>query len=148
MPRSSKAARTTPDAAEAAIDMEPLPAAAAAPAAGTATEPVKYAADPHEKISVSLSDIRGGPAMHLLRSHRFRQMQVRFDGEQPDEKYLAMLREKGWKDRTQDEGIFTKQIDPNARWQSVEKMEQEFKEVANAIRESRGLGPVLSGLVA
>jgi hypothetical protein len=70
-------------------------------------------------------------------------MQVRFDHGQPDERFLKMLTDMGWKDRTQSEGIFTKQIDPNARWQSVDKMEEEFKAVANAIREAKGLGPVL-----
>jgi hypothetical protein len=112
-----------------------------------ATEPA-YAADPHEKISVSLSNVRGGPEMHLLRSHRFRQLQIRFDREQPDDKYLEMLRKAGWRDRTQEEGVWTKQIDPNARWQSVAKMEQEFKAVANAIRECKKLAPVLEGLGA
>jgi hypothetical protein len=70
-------------------------------------------------------------------------MQVRFDGEHPDEKFLKMLMDAGWKDRTESEGIFTKQIDPIARWQSVAKMEEEFKQVANAIREAKGLGAVL-----
>ena len=104
-----------------------------------------YAADPHEKFTVSLSDVRGGPAMHLLRSHRFRQMQIKFDREQPDEYYLAMLKTAGWKDRTESEGVWTKQIDPNARWQSVQQMEREFKEVANAIRRGKRLEPVLEG---
>ncbi len=107
-----------------------------------------YAADPHEKISVSLSDVPGGPEMHLLRSHKFKQMQIKFHNGQPDEQYLEMLKEAGWRDRTQEEGIWTKQIDPNGRWQSVAKMEEEFKAVANAIREDKGLGPVLEGLGA
>ncbi len=102
-----------------------------------------YAADPHEKKSVSLSDVPGGPEMHLLRSHKFKQMQIRFDNGQPDEHYLEMLKQAGWRDRTQEEGIWTKQIDPNGRWQSVAKMEEEFKDVANAIRAHKGLGPVL-----
>lgn len=145
-----RAATKEQAAAETAIDIEPLPAAATA--AEQPREPAKeapvYAADPHEKISVSLSDISGGPSMHLLRSHRFNQMQVRFDGGQPDEQHLAMLKEAGWRDRTQEEGVYTKQIDRDARWQSVAKMEQEFKAVANAIRESKGLGPVMDGLGA
>ena len=158
MARKRAATKEKP-AAEATIDMEPLPVAAAGPAIATATEPPEsakdeaarqpaYAADPHEKFSVSLSDHRGGPSMHLLRSHRYRQMQVRFDGQQPDEQYLKMLTDAGWKDRTESEGIFTKQIDPNARWQSVAKMEEEFKAVANAIREAKGLSPVFEGLGA
>ena len=75
-------------------------------------------------------------------------MQIRFDREQPDEEYLKMLKDAGWTDRTQEEGVFTKQIDRDARWQSVEKMEQEFRDVANAIRKAKGLGPVLEGLGA
>jgi hypothetical protein len=114
---------------------------------GEAGKPA-YAADPHEKRSVSLSGVSGGPEMHLLRSHKFKQMQIRFDHGQPDEQYTEMLRQAGWRDRTQEEGVWTKQIDPNGRWQSVAKMEQEFKDVANAIRESKGLGPVLEGLGA
>jgi hypothetical protein len=119
-----KTAATKEKPTEAAIDMEPLPAAAVGPTTGTAAEPSReaaarepaYAADPHEKFSVSLSDVVGGPAMHLLRSHRYNQMQVRFDGEQPDERYLKMLTDAGWKDRTQEEGVYTKQIDKNAKW--------------------------------
>ena len=112
-----------------------------------AKEPV-YAADPRSMLSVSLSDHQGGPSMHLLRSHKFNQMQVRFEGEQPDERHLAILRESGWRDRTQEEGVWTKQIDRDARWQSVDKMEREFKAVANAIRKDKGMEPVLQGLSA
>jgi hypothetical protein len=104
--------------------------------------------DPHSTKTVNLSDYRGGPSMHLLRSHRFKQMQVRFDREQPDEKYLAMLKRAGWTDRTESEGVWTKQIDPEARWQSVRQMEHEFRDVANAIRRGKGLGPALEWLGA
>lgn len=139
--KENPAAEATPAADT--VTLEPL-----SPAAKAAGEPPAYAADPHEKISVSLSDVRGGPAIHLLRSHKYKQMQIRFDHGQPDEQHLKMLTDAGWKDRTESEGIFTKQIDPNAKWQSVAKMEQEFKDVANAIRKDRGLGPVLEGLAA
>lgn len=149
MPRAKKAQHTTPAAEEAT----PATAPASEAAAGTATQepPAKeapaakpaYAPDPDPKFNVSLSDIKGGPEMQLLRSHRYKQMQIKFNNGQPDERYLKMLTDMGWKDRTQDEGIFTKQIDPNARWQSVAKMEEEFKHVANEIRKDRGLGPVL-----
>ena len=122
----------------ATLRLEPPPQASG----GEAGKPA-YAPDPHEKFSVSLSNVKGGPAMHLLRSHRYNQMQVRFDGEQPDEHYLAMLKQKGWRDRTEEEGVWTKQIDRNAKWQSVAKMEQEFKEVANAIRKDRKLSPFM-----
>ena len=84
--------------------------------------------------------------MHLLRSQKFNQMQIRFDGQQPDKPHLTMLAEAGWKDRTEAEGVWTKQIDKNARWQSVQQMEREFKAVADAIRESKGLAPALEGM--
>jgi hypothetical protein len=70
-------------------------------------------------------------------------MQVRFDQGQPDERHLAMLKRAGWTDRTENEGVWTKQIDPEARWQSVARMEQEFKAIANAIRTDRGMEPVM-----
>jgi hypothetical protein len=108
----------------------------------------RYAADPHEKITVSLDDARGGQAMHLLRSHRFKQMQIRFDGAHPDDDQRAMLKRAGWIDRTERDGIWTKQIDQEARWQSVQQMEREFRDVANSIRAGNKLGPVLEGLGA
>jgi hypothetical protein len=39
-----------------------------------------------------------------LRSHKYKQMQIEFE-KQPEEKYLAMLKEAGWTDRTESEGI-------------------------------------------
>lgn len=115
-----------------------------------AKEPVAheraYVADPQARISVSLSDHRGGPAIHLLRSQKFNQVQIRFDREQPGEQAIAMLKDAGWRDRTESEGVWTKQIDRNARWQSVQQMEREFKSVANAIRQGKGLKPALEGL--
>ena len=153
-----KAAKTTQASADATPEVAPVTEPAGEAATGIAAEvpqaPAKdaaareptYAADPHSKMSVSLSDHQGGPSMHLLRSHRFRQMQIRFDREQPDEKYLAMLRRAGWTDRSESEGVWTRQIDPNARWQSVQKMEREFRDVANAIRRDKGMEPALEGL--
>lgn len=154
MARRRAATKEKPEAAETTFDMEPATAGSATTTTPESrSEPPKeeaagerpYPADPNTKISVSLSDTNGGPSMHLLRSHRFNQMQVRFDGQQPDEQHLAMLKEAGWRDRTQEEGVYTKQIDRDAKWQSVAQMEREFKAVANAIRESKGLGPVLDG---
>jgi hypothetical protein len=116
------------------------------PAAGEGSAPPVYAADPHPKITVNLADYAGGPRAHLLRSHRYNQMQIRFEGEQPDEAVLAMLKEAGWTDRTEHEGIWTKQIHRDARWQSVQKMEQEFKAVTDAIRKAKGLGPALEAM--
>jgi hypothetical protein len=157
MARTRKAATPAPVEAEAMPGNAPaaMPEAEAATgtAAGQPREPAKeaahkpaYAADPHAKISVSLSDHQGGPVMHLLRSHKYNQIQIRFDGEQPDEQHLARLKETGWKDRTESEGVWTKQVDRDMRWQSVQDMEREFKAVANAIRQDKGLEPALEGL--
>ena len=132
---------------EAAPDVQPPAAKEAPSAAEAAPAPTPLYLDPRPLLSVSLSDVKGGPAMHLLRSHRFNQMQIRFDGQQqPDEQYLAMLKRAGWRDRTEEEGVWTKQIDRNARWQSVDKMEREFKDVANAIRRNKGLDLAMQGL--
>jgi hypothetical protein len=120
----------------AGISLSPAPAAV-----GQA-----LAADPRPWLSVNLCDYSGGPSMHLLRSHRFKQMQIRFDYEEPSHEQRGRLREAGWRDRSEEEGIWTKQIDPAARWQSVAQMEQEFKAVANAMREEKGLEPTLDGI--
>ena len=148
MPRTKKAEHIT-TAAEATLETTRIADASAGPAVQdppaekAQTDQRAYAADPNPLISVSLSDAPGGTVAHLLRSHKFKQMQIRFDRGQPDQQYQEMLKEKGWKDRTESEGVFTKQIDQDARWQSVQKMEQEFREVANKIREDRNLPAVL-----
>lgn len=130
-----------------AIQVEPRHAdAAAEPATDAQARVPVHALDPRPTLSVSLTDAKGGPAGHLLRSHKFNQMQIRFDGQQPDEPHRLMLKQAGWRDRTEEEGIWTKQIDREHRWQSVKQMEEEFRSVANAIRKDRGLEPAFEGL--
>jgi hypothetical protein len=141
MARKSTEAKAPTETIATTPDIEP-----AMTPTGDDTPPPAHAPDPRSMQSVSLSVHRGGPAMHLLRSQKFNQMQIRFDHEQPDESHLAMLARAGWKDRTEAEGVWTKQIDKNARWQSVQQMEREFKEVANAIRKDKGMKPVLEEL--
>lgn len=157
MARRKTVAKASTEAVEATPENAPQAAPAGEAVTGTAAQEPRqpepeaanehaYAPDPRATISVSLSEVRGGPAVHLLRSHRFRQMQIRFDGEQPDEQHMATLKRAGWRDRTEEEGVWTKQIDPNARWQSVQQMEREFRDVANAIRRGKGMEPALEGL--
>ena len=144
-------ANEEPTAEQAASTTMPSPAAREVPTESpaakeaSADEPLRIA-DPRPFISVSLSGYNGGPSMHLLRSQKFNQMQIRFDGEQPDEQYRSMLKQAGWRDRTEAEGVWTKQIDKNVRWQSVDKMKREFKEVAAAIRRDKGMAPLMKGL--
>jgi len=154
-PRKNRAP-TAPEMSneQAAEPAETLLAPAATPSnpeppTPAAEQPVKElvpVADPYPVLTVSLSAYRGGPSMHLQRSQRFNQMQIRFDGEQPGEQFLAMLTQAGWRDRTEAEGVWTKQIDKNGRWQSVDRMEKEFKTVANAIRQEKGMTPALGGM--
>ena len=100
--------------------------------------------DPRGVMSVSLGDGNGSPRMQLLRSHRYRQMQIHFD-RQPDDKYLMMLKDAGWADRTESEGIWTKQV-AQGEWKPVADAERLFKDIANSIRRDKGLEPVLQGL--
>ena len=86
--------------------------------------------------------------MHLLRSHKI-QANADVVRPRPTQRKVPDPAQRCWlADRTKSEGVYTKQIDPEARWQSVAKMEQEFREIANAIRKNEGLGPVLEGLAA
>jgi hypothetical protein len=100
--------------------------------------------DPRGVMSISLGDDKGSPRMRLLRSHQYKQMQLLFE-QKPDEKYLAMLAEAGWKDRTESEGVWTKQV-ASGEWQPVADAERLFKEIGNAIRKDKGLEPVLQQL--
>ena len=106
----------------------------------------EYIGGPRPTMTVNLSGYSGGPSMHLLRSLKYKQIQIRFDQGQPDERFMAMLKRTGWTDRTESEGVWTKQINPDERWQSVDRMEKEFKAIANAIRQDRGMEPVLEKL--
>jgi hypothetical protein len=84
--------------------------------------------DPRGVMSASFGDEKGSPRMRLLRSHKFKQMQIEFE-QQPDQKYLAMLKEAGWTDRTESEGVWTKQVG-QGQWQPIADAERLFKEVA------------------
>jgi hypothetical protein len=100
--------------------------------------------DPRGIMSISLGDAPGSQWVHLRRSQKFKQLQMAFD-ERPDEKYLVKLREAGWTDRTESEGIWTRQVAPG-RWQPVADAEKLFKEIANGIRQDKELEPVMGGL--
>src|SRR5262245_9708607 len=107
MPRGKTAATATVEA----TDTPPAGQSAGTPAeppqepAADAKATPAHTADPHPVTSVSLSEYRRGPSMHLLWSKKFLQMQIRFDGEQPSEQHLARLKQAGWTDRTEGEGV-------------------------------------------
>jgi hypothetical protein len=99
--------------------------------------------DPRALMTVTLGPSNADPKMHLLRSHRYRQIQIQFDQE-PEDKYKLMLKDAGWRDRTEEEGIWTKQIPKDSGWQPAADAERLFKKIANEIRADRGLGTVMS----
>ena len=74
-----------------------------------------FGPDPRELMTVTLGSSNADPKMHLLRSFKYRQVQIRFD-QAPEDKYKLMLKEAGWRDRTEEEGIWTKQIPKDSGW--------------------------------
>ena len=105
--------------------------------------------DPFGRHGIALGD---GRSIRLLRSGRFQQAQIEFnapEGEnaKPDAKYTAWLRDHGWTWR-QEERAWTKQFDKNteearfARANSDLATQMEFIELANLIRQDKGLEPV------
>ena len=60
----------------------------------------------------------------------------------PTRQYLAMLAKAGWRDRTQEEGIWTRQVPKEESWKTVIDAERLFEKIANAIRQDKGLEPI------
>jgi hypothetical protein len=71
-------------------------------------------------------------------------MQIRTDQELADH-HKEMLGKAGWRDRTKEEGIWTKQIPKEGeKRKAAADAEHIFKQIANEIRAEKGLGAVLS----
>jgi hypothetical protein len=145
-----------------AIDREPLPAATAtaAAAAPAPEEPGRRPwPDVSEQKTVLLSP--DGDKLRLLRSRRFNQLQISPDGALPDWTG-ERLKADGWRDRVEDEGIYTKQLPPRAKsaedgrsagpaqpaWTAVIEVERFIVQLANEIRAERGMTPVCLGTAA
>jgi hypothetical protein len=105
--------------------------------------------DPFGRHNIDLGD---GRRLKLLRSHRWQQAQMVFTAPEgqdpkPDPKYTGWLRDHGWTWRNA-ERAWTKQLARNseeqryARANSDRAHEEEFIELANLIRQDRGLPPV------
>jgi hypothetical protein len=97
------------------------------------------APEPFGIQSIALSPENDGPRMRLLRSNKYQQIQIQFD-DKPDEAVRARLNAEGWKWRSV-EKVWTKQLDPDARWRTHADAERLFKELGDAIRVERGLAP-------
>ena len=159
-------ARRKPAAADAA-PIQPIPAEEAGPPVASAidVEPATEAAqrppyrDVREQKTVAISPGPDGDKLRLLRSDRYNQMQVRPDGELPDWA-RERLKAEGWRDRVEDEGIYTRQLPPrprageddrelsSARRRAVFEAERFFEELANDIRADRKMPPVRLGMAA
>jgi hypothetical protein len=97
--------------------------------------------DPHELDSIELGPEKGAPRMRLFRSHRYQQIQIRFD-EKPSDEVRELLHNEGWRWRGQETG-WTKQLDKEARWRTQADAERLFKEIANGIRAQQGMGTIM-----
>jgi hypothetical protein len=171
MARTKTAAIPTHSAAEAAI--EHAPEIAPADEAGAATQEPRPAAkdaaaaerspaegerrpfpDVSEQKTVLVSP--DGDKLRLLQSRRFNQLQISHDGAIPDWA-KERLKADGWRDRVEDEGIYTKQLPPRAqpgeedqgqassRRRAGYEADRFFEQLANDIRADRGLSPIRLG---
>ncbi len=123
------------------------------PAVEEGQRPKERLPDIREMKSIKLGPERDSPRLRLLRSYRFNQLQVRSDEELP-QSAREQLHAAGWRDRTEEEGIWTKQLPPRPRkdaedpgpvtpgWPTVVEAERLFHELANANRADKGLPPI------
>jgi hypothetical protein len=133
------------------------PASAEPPKSDKTTAPPRPASDtsrtsrfpdPDEKQSLKLGSGKDAPRLRLLRSDRFKQMQIRSD-EPLSDASQKKLKDDGWTER-REEGIWTKQLhsrnaaegqEPTPTWRVVLKAEQFFAELAADIRREHQLPP-------
>jgi hypothetical protein len=150
-----------------AVEAIEPPAQEAAPPAAVALAAERAPADRErprlpdvsEQKQVLISPGPDGARLRLLRSRRYNQMQISADGELPD-KVKEQLHAAGWRDRTEVEGIWTRQLPPRARpdaegqepakpaWPTVLEAERFFEKLANEMRADRGMPPVRLGTAA
>jgi hypothetical protein len=115
--------------------------------------------DVSEQKTVLISPEPDGAKLRLRRSHRYNQVQISPDGEIPDWA-RKRLHDAGWRDRVEDEGIYTKQLPPrakpgeenpelsSARRRMDFEAERFFEQLANDIRAERGMKPIRLGTAA
>jgi hypothetical protein len=160
MPRTKTARATAVEAAPSIPAEEAAPPPAAIATAVAERPPVegerRVFPDVTEQKEVAVSP--DGDKLRLLRSRKYNQMQVKADSELPDWA-KERLKADGWRDRVEDEGIYTKQLPPRARlaadgqpaeppkpaWPVVIEAERFFEQLANDLRAERGMPPVRLG---
>ena len=144
--------------------IQPLPPRRPPPAAAAAERPAPESQrrpfpDVSEQKTVLISPEPDGAKLRLRRGHRYNQVQISPDGELPDWA-RERLKADGWRDRVEDEGIYTKQLPPrptpgeenpelsSARRRMDFEAERFFEQLANDIRAERGMKPVRLGTAA
>ena len=144
--------------------IEPPAQEAAPPSAPAAERPAPESErrpfpDVSEQKTVLISPEPDGAKLRLRRSHRYNQVQISPDGELPDWA-RERLQAAGWRDRVEDEGIYTKQLPPrakpgeenpelsSARRRMDFEAERFFEQLANDIRAERGMPPIRLGTAA
>ena len=135
---------------------EAAPPAAERPASEGERRPFP---DVSEQKTVLISPEPDGAKLRLRRGHRFNQAQISPDGELPDWA-RERLKADGWRDRVEEEGIYTRQLPPrpkpgeenpelsSARRRMDFEAERFFEQLANDIRAERGMKPVRLGTAA
>src|SRR5262249_61480112 len=93
---------------------EAAPPAAAAPAAERAPAEQERPPFPDVSEQKTLKVSPDGDKLRLLRSNRSNQVQLSPDGKLPDWA-KKRLHDAGWRDRVEDEGIYTKQLPPRPK---------------------------------
>jgi hypothetical protein len=108
MPRRQATALTTEELVTTEqLAVQPTEAPTSGQATGGAETRVPLSA--REQSTGNLGDSKQSPKMHLLRSGRFNQMQIR--SEAPlSEKHQDDLKTACWMDRTEQEGVWSKQL--------------------------------------
>jgi hypothetical protein len=162
----SRKAQATQDIAEPAADTAPASTPAESAPGETdgkhvsrlATEPPPAAGEerrpwPDVMEQKTVAVAVNGEKLRLLQSRRFNQMQITSDSEIPDWA-KKRLKDDGWVDRVQDEGIYTKQLPPRAkpgeespelsssRRRASFEADRFFEQLANDIRAERRMPPI------
>ena len=160
MSKRKSAAEAVPAQSTPAEETAP-PVAAAASAAAAEGPPAEPGRRPYpdvsEKKSVAVSP--DGDKLRLRRSDRYNQIQISPDGEIPDWA-RERLKDDGWRDRLEDEGVYTKQLPPrprpgeenselsSARRRTTFEAERFFEQLVNDIRAERQMPQVRLGVAA
>jgi hypothetical protein len=147
--RSRRKAAKTQETAESVESSETLPAKTPPQ---DAEQPKQWTSNLPEPFPRHTIDLGDGHRLKFSRSNRWQQSRIEFTAPEnqdpkPNAKYTRWLRDRGWQWRDK-EKAWTKQLAKNsedhrfARADTDRANEDQFAELANLIRQDKGLGPV------